>query len=133
MADNKYMTPEDMWKNLRASKTPKGPSKWLPPRGNCEFGNVAKQLKFDDESIQIEVPEPSAPVLLKAQTFRMADMGGYVMYLHRLDGQVVYIDSETFIVLLEKLYMFMNGKHDLQRAVIYNDKHKVVCKYDFCV
>lgn len=112
------MTPEQVWKSLDdhiAIEVPaaptKAPSKWI---GDCE--DVAKKLDFD-------LPEPSAPPapICVAQTVRLADIGGYVLALHLRSGRIVYIDSMRLLVLFEKMHVILNGTHDIERAVIYDD------------
>jgi hypothetical protein len=59
-------------------------------------------------------------------TFRLAPIGGYVLYRYLADGRVVYEDSETLLPLLESVTWLKEnvGQHHVVGAVIYNDKHE---------
>ncbi len=63
---------------------------------------------------------------VQACTFRVAPMGGYVLYRYLNDGRVVYEDSETLLPLLESVIWLKENvdKHQVVGVVIYNDKHE---------
>ena len=63
---------------------------------------------------------------VQACTFRLAPIGGYILYRYLNDGRVVYEDSEKLLPLLESaLWLKENtDKHQVRAIVIYNDKHE---------
>ena len=109
------MTPEQVWKGERDPSTPQKEPKWICP-DDCK--NVAKKLDFG-------LPEQSAPVLLHADTVPLPQTGGYILYRYLMDGRIVYEDSETFMPLMEEIFLLKENlyNHEVWAVVICNDQH----------
>jgi hypothetical protein len=59
-------------------------------------------------------------------TFRLAPIGGYVLYRYLKNGRIDYEDSETVLPLIESIISLKENldDHEVVAVVIYNDKHE---------